>query len=171
MSMAQSLEQRVQVIEDRHEIAKLKARYVNLNDGGWNGPTHTDPQAVADMFTEDGVWDGRPSTPLAKGRDAIRTIFENFGVVPFVVHYVTNPIIEVDGDTATGHWHALVAMTVPGGQALWTFGYYIEDYVRTGEGWKFRTMRFDTAATTPYEVGWGKQQNLYSTDPFKDGSF
>lgn len=91
--------------------------------------------------------------------------------MPFVVHYVTNPIIEIDGDHATGHWHALVTMTVPGGQALWTLGYYIEDYVQTPDGWKFKTMRFDTAATTPYELGWGKQQNLYSVDPFKDGNF
>lgn len=171
MSTSLSLEQRVQVLEDRNEITKLKARYVNMNDGGWHGPTHANPQAVADMFVEDGVWDGRPSTPLAEGRAAIRTLFENFGVVPFVVHYVTNPIIEVDGDEATGHWHALVTMTVPGGQALWTLGYYIEDYVRTADGWKFKTMRFDTAATTPYELGWGKQQNLYSEDPFKDGNF
>lgn len=171
MTAAQTLEQRVRILEDRDEIAKLKARYVNLNDGGWHGPTHRDPQAVADMFVEDGVWDGRPSTPLAEGRAAIRTIFENFGVIPFVVHYVTNPIIDIDGDTATGHWHALVTMTVPGDQALWTLGYYIEDYVRTPGGWKFKTMRFDTAVTTPYELGWGKQRSLYSDDPFKDGSF
>ena len=169
--MTKTLEQRVRILEDRQEIIELKARYINVNDGGWRGPTHTDPEAVANMFVEDGVWDGRPSTPLAEGRAAIRTAFENFGVVPFVVHYVTNPIIDVHGDTATGHWHALVTMTVPGDQALWILGYYIEDYVRTADGWKFKTMRFDTAATTPYELGWGKQQNLYSEDPFKDGKF
>lgn len=171
MSASETLEQRVRILEDRHEIATLKARYVNLNDGGWKGPTHAYPQAVADLFVEDGVWDGRPSTPLAQGREAIRTIFENFGVVPFVVHYVANPIIEVDGDTASGHWHALVTMTVPGGQALWIMGYYLEDYARTEDGWKFKMMRFETAATTPYELGWGKQQNLYSEDPFEHGNF
>ena len=122
--MAKSLEERIQIIEDQQEIAKLKARYVNLNDGGWKGPTHTNPQAVADMFVEDGVWDGRPSTGYAQGRAEIKQLFEAFGAVPFIVHYVTNPIIEVDGDTATGHWHAMVTMTVPGDQALWSLGLY-----------------------------------------------
>lgn len=101
--MSRSLEERVRILEDQQEIIKLKAKYVNYNDGGWKGPTHTNPQAVADMFTEDGVWDGRPGTGYAKGRAEIKQLFETFGAVPFIVHYVTNPLIEVDGDTATGH--------------------------------------------------------------------
>lgn len=166
-----TIEQRLQALEDREEILKLKARYVNYNDGGWKGPTHTDPKAVSEMFTEDGVWDGRPSTPYAEGREQIRQIFENFGVVPFIVHYVTNPLIEVDGDEATGHWHAMVTMTVPGGEAVWSLGMYHEQYVRTPEGWRFRTMRFETAATSPYELGWGKMRDKYNQDPFAEGSF
>ena len=169
--MAKSLEERIQIIEDQQEIAKLKARYVNLNDGGWKGPTHTNPQAVADMFVEDGVWDGRPSTGYAQGRAEIKQLFEAFGAVPFIVHYVTNPIIEVDGDTATGHWHAMVTMTMPGDQALWSLGLYIDEYVRTDEGWKFKSLRFESAATSTYELGWGKQRVLYEDDPFKDNSF
>jgi ketosteroid isomerase-like protein len=169
--MNKTLEQRVQALEDREAIVKLKARYVNYNDGGWNGPTHTNPQAVADMFVEDGVWDGRPSSGYAKGRKEIRQLFEGFGAVPFIVHYVTNPIIEVEGDFATGHWHALVTMTVPGGQALWTLGLYIEEYARTADGWKFKSLKFVTASTTPYELGWGKMQFAYKDDPFKTGEF
>lgn len=169
--MSRSLEERVKILEDQQEIVKLKARYVNLNDGGWKGPTHTNPQAVADMFVDDGVWDGRPSTGYAQGRAEIKALFEAFGAVPFIVHYVTNPIIEVDGDTATGNWHALVTMTVPGEQAVWSLGLYLEEYVRTPDGWKFRSLRFETAATSPYELGWGKQRTLYSDDPFKDNSF
>ncbi len=169
--MGRSLEERVKILEDQQDIIKLKARYVNFNDGGWKGPTHSDPQAVADMFTEDGTWDGRPSTGYAKGRAEIRQLFETFGAVPFIVHYVTNPVIEVDGDTATGHWHALVTMTVPGEQALWNLGLYIDEYARTADGWKFKSLRFETAATTPYELGWAKQRLLYAEDPFVDNSF
>lgn len=62
-------------------------------------------------------------------------------------------------------------MTVPGEQALWNLGLYIEEYVRTAEGWKFKTLRFETAATTPYELGWAKQRLLYDKDPFEDNSF
>jgi hypothetical protein len=165
--MHKTLEERVQILEDREAIVQLKARYVNYNDGGWNGPTHTNPPAVAEMFVEDGIWDGRPSSGYAEGRDEIKALFEAFGAVPFIVHYVTNPIIEVDGDVATGHWHALVTMTMPGDQALWTLGNYHEEYVRTSDGWKFKTLRFDTAATAPYELGWAKEQHSYNENPFE----
>ena len=169
--MTKSLEERIRILEDQQEIVKLKARYVNWNDGGWKGPTHTNPQAVADMFVEDGVWDGRPSTGYAQGRAEIKKLFETFGAVPFIVHYVTNPIIEVNGDTATGNWHALVTMTVPGDQALWSLGLYLEEYVRTPEGWKFKSLRFESAANSSYELGWAKQRVLYEDDPFKNSSF
>ena len=48
--MTKSLEERIRILEDQQEIAKLKARYVNWNDGGWKGPTHTHPQAVAEVL-------------------------------------------------------------------------------------------------------------------------
>jgi hypothetical protein len=169
--MNKTLEERVQILEDREAIIKLKARYVNFNDGGWKGPTHTDPQAVADMFVVDGVWDGRPSSGYAKGHAEVKALFEAFGAVPFIIHYVTNPLIDIDGDSATGHWHALVTMTVPGEQALWTLGMYHEEYLRTAEGWRFKTLRFETAATAPYELGWAKVQHSYTDDPFKTGKF
>ncbi len=153
--MNKTIEERLQALEDREAIVKLKARYVNTNDGGWKGPTHANPQAVADMFVEDGVWDGTPYSGYAKGRKAIKELFEAFGSFPFAVHYVTNPSIEVDGDSATGHWHAQILMTTPDKQDVWIFGLYIEDYVRTADGWKFKTLRFETAATTPSERGWG----------------
>lgn len=154
--MTKTIEQRLQAIEDREEIIKLKARYVNYNDGGWAGPTHRAPEAIADMFVEDGVWDGSPHVGRAEGRKAITELFRAFGAVPFIIHYVTNPLIEVDGDRATGHWHVLVTSTLPDGTAGWTLGIYEDEYVRTAEGWKFKTLRFTAAANTPYDVGWGK---------------
>lgn len=155
--MSKTLEERVQALEDREAIIQLKARYTHINDGGWKGPTHTDPAAIADMFTEDGVWDGAPSAGYAKGRDAIKALFEGFRAMRFVIHYVSNPLIQVDGDTATGHWHALVTSTMPEQGALWILGYYKDEYVRTADGWKFKTLRFETAALAPYETGWAAQ--------------
>jgi len=158
--MVQSLEQRIQKLEDEQSIAKLKATYVNYNDGGWKGPTHAHPQAVADLFVKDGSWDGRPSAAYVRGHEEIRRLFEEFGSVSFILHYITNPLINVDGDRADGHWHALVAMTTPDDRAVWAMGLYIDTFVRTDEGWKFETLRFEPAATTPYELGWAKQRML-----------
>jgi ketosteroid isomerase-like protein len=156
--MSKTIEERLRVLEDREEIIKLKARYVNYNDGGWNGPTHAHPDEVADMFVEDGIWDGSPMAGYARGREQIRELFRNFAAMPFIVHYVSNPLIEVDGDTASGHWHALVTATLPDKSAIWILGIYDERYVRTQDGWKFETLRFISAANSPYDQGWGKQQ-------------
>lgn len=156
-----SIEQRLQVLDDQQAIVKLKAQYVNYNDGGWEeqGPTHSYPDAVADLFVEDGVWDGRPFSGFAEGREEIRQLFEHFKVMPFIIHYVTNPLIEVDGDSATGHWHAMVTTKMPrSDNARWILGLYKETYVRTADGWKFKTLRFETAANSDYDKGWGKQQ-------------
>jgi ketosteroid isomerase-like protein len=165
--MGKTIEERLRALEDREELIKLKARYVNLNDGGWQGPTHTDPDAVADMFVDDGIWDGSPNAGYAQGRAEIKALFERFRAVKFIVHYVTNPLIEVDGDTANGHWHALVTSTMPDGTALWILGLYKEQYVRTSRGWRIKVLRFETAVTAPYESGWAKamQQALAAKAP------
>ncbi|MDB5985668.1 MAG: hypothetical protein JWR16_721 [Nevskia sp.] len=166
--MTKTLEQRIQALEDQQAIIRLKAQYVNYNDGGWEGGTHRYPAEVADMFVEDGVWDGRPNAGYAEGREEIRKLFESFAVVPFIVHYVTNPLIEVEGDAAVGHWHALVTSTMPpDGQGVWTLGIYKEHYVRTGQGWKFKSLRFVAAANTTYELGWGKKQFAFGEQGFE----
>ena len=156
--MQRTLEQRLLLIEDREEIARLQARYVNLNDGGWSGPTHRFPEAVAELFVADGIWEGPETSGRACGRAAIVALFREFSVIPFIVHYITNPLIEIDGDTATGEWHAIVTSTMPGGQALWTLGKYSNNYLRTPAGWRYTTLRFVAAANSPYELGWGKAQ-------------
>ena len=163
-----TLEQRVQVLEDREAIIRLKAQYVNYNDGGWHGGTHAYPREVSEMFVEDGIWDGRPNAGYAQGREQILKLFQSFAVMPFIIHYVSNPLIDVDGDVATGHWHALVPSTTPDKIALWVIGLYKERYVRTPEGWKFHTLRFETAANTLYELGWGRQQFAFGEAGFGD---
>jgi hypothetical protein len=69
-----------------------------------------------------------------------------------------NPVIEIDGDSATGHWHAIIMVTDPTRQALWTFGLYKEKYVRTAEGWRFASMVFEPAVNSAFELGWAKEQ-------------
>lgn len=157
--MNKTMEERIRIIEDREEILRLKARYCNVNDGGWNGvPTHHDVEALVNMFVPEGIWDGGPQAGRAEGHDQIRGLFRRFGIVPFIIHNVMNPIIDIDGDTAHGDWHALITATSPDRHALWTLGKYEEDYVRTAEGWKFKHLRFIAAANAPYELGWGKSQ-------------
>lgn len=152
----QALQARVRALEDIQEICRLKAGYPHHNDGGWaeKGPTHMG--ACAEDFVADGVWDGRPLAPLAQGRDAIRRMMQEFRATPFVIHYVMNPLIEVDGDTASGKWHALITMTWPDGSDRWVLGGYDEKYVRTPHGWRYQYMRFIVARSVPQDAGWGE---------------
>jgi hypothetical protein len=150
------LEKRLRVVEDREAIVKLKATYVNLNDGGWKGPTHQYPEEVARLFTADGIWDGRPDIGYARGTEDIKRLFGEFQVMPFIIHYVTNPLIEIDGDEASGHWHAIVTANLPDSSARWVLGLYHDTYRRTADGWKFTSLIFETAANCAYEEGWGK---------------
>jgi hypothetical protein len=156
--MTKSIEDRLRALEDREAIANLKARYCNLNDGGWEGGTHAHIPELLDLFAEDAIWDGGPVAGRAEGKRAIATLFTAFQAVPFVFHNVMNPIIEIGGDNATGHWHAIIMATDPTRQALWTFGLYKEKYFRTPQGWKYQSIEFVPAVNAPYEEGWAKNQ-------------
>jgi hypothetical protein len=154
--MPGSLEDRIRVIEDREEISRLRVKYTLFNDGGFNGiGTHHDIDALMEMFAPDAIWDGRPFNRRAEGRDDIRQLMIDFQATPFVIHNVMNPLIEVNGDTATGNWHAIIVATNEN-QPLWVFGNYEEDYVRLDGRWKFQNVRFVTAVMAPHQEGWGK---------------
>jgi hypothetical protein len=91
--MSKSLEARLQALEDREEIARLKARYCQLNDGGWNGPTHAHVDEVVDLFVEDAVWDGDTATgnwhAIIPGTDAQKQALWTFGL--YKETYVRTP--------------------------------------------------------------------------------
>lgn len=154
------LEKRIREIDDREAILKLKYTYCNINDGGHNGiATHHDIDGLVNMFLPDGVWDGAPFIPKAVGQAQIREMFTEWKAIPFVIHHVMNPIIEIDGDTAHGDYHGIITSVMPpNNQAFWLLGKYEEDYVRTPEGWKIKLLRWVSAAITPFEEGWGKTQ-------------
>ncbi len=51
--MRRTIEERVQLFEDIHEISKLKALYCHYCDGGWDRVPHTYYNEIADLFVED----------------------------------------------------------------------------------------------------------------------
>jgi ketosteroid isomerase-like protein len=131
----------VQWLKDVEEIKQLKYRYGRYCDGGWarQGGTHMGP--IADLFTEDGVWDSRPFMPVAKGREAIRNLFVELRKMPFASHQMTNPIIEVNGDRAKAYWRLLGASDLPGAKTgELHINAYEDEYERTAEGWRISYM-------------------------------
>ena len=156
---AMDLEARVRRLEDVEAIRQLKARYCRLCDDGY------DADRLADLFTEDAVWDGG-ALGKAEGRERIRRFFQRTPqVMPFAVHMVMNPIIDVAGDGATGTWYLLQAASyAPEGVALWGSARYDEEYVRVGGEWKFKRLRLTSFFWTPFGEGWLKTRSVFDRD-------
>ncbi len=150
--MGDMLEDRLRAIEDRNTIVNLKARYINACDGGWNRFSHN-ADLVASLFTPDGVWQAE-NQPPAVGREAIRELFSSFSAeAPFVFHCITNPLIEVRGDRATGEWHLSEVFIDAQGVETWAGGIYTDTFERGHDGWLFKTMSVTYAYFGPYKSG------------------
>jgi uncharacterized protein (TIGR02246 family) len=146
---ATELERRVRVLEDVEAIKRLKHRYADACDRGY------DADALAELFAEDAVWDGGLFGRY-EGREAIRDFFRGVSSdIVFAMHYMMNPIIDVTGDRATGTWYLFQTCTfAQGNTPIWGAARYDEEYVREPDGWKFRRLRLVSSFWTPFDEGW-----------------
>jgi hypothetical protein len=144
--MSSELEKTVQRLADIEDIKQLKARYASACDDNYN------PDTLAPLFAEDAVWDGS-TMGFAEGRESIREFFAAASaLVPFAVHQVSNPLIEIDGDTATGEWFLWQPMVFQG-QALWMSAVYHDKYVRQDGKWLYQHLKLNIRMRTPFEEG------------------
>lgn len=152
------LARRIGVLEDIEGIRKLKAHYAALCDTGY------DPDQLVALFTEDGVWDGGEEWGIYEGREALWGFFKGAStMLPFALHYMTNPLIEVDGDHATGTWHLFQTCTYAAtGDAVFGGARYYEDYIKIDGAWKFSRIRMQSSFWTPYDSGWVKRPFVQS---------
>ena len=145
------LEKTVRRLADIEDIKQLKARYANACDEDYN------PDKLAPLFIEDAIWDGG-ILGYAEGRTAIHEFFSaSSALVPFAVHQITTPLIEIDGDTATGKWYLWQPM-VFGGEALWMSAIYNDKYVRQDDQWLYQHLQLDIRMLTPYAEGPAKMR-------------
>ena len=147
----EDIETRLKVLEDMEAIKKLKARYCAYCDDNY------DADSIANLFIEDAIWDGGMRGRV-EGKEAIRNFFSTAPQrMSFAIHMVLNPIIEVDGDTATGVWYLIQPCTfTEGDQAVWGSARYNEEYVRVDGEWKFKNLNVTSFFWTPFDQGWVK---------------
>ena len=147
-----TLEQRIQVLEDIEAIRKLKALYCVACDDNHN------PEKLGPLFAEDATWE---ATVLGKaeGREAIKAYLAAVGTSGRIrnsAHHAINPVIDVQGDMATGHWRLIMLYTENLGTEQVRYqriiGWYRESYVRTIEGWKFQTLFCQVEESAPYQL-------------------
>jgi ketosteroid isomerase-like protein len=159
--MTTDLEARVQRLEDIEAIKQLKALYCKYCDEGY------DADGIASLFTEDGVWDGGRTFGRADGRESIHRHFRGAGArISIARHQVMNPIIEVDGDEAVGHWLLFQPCTdARDNSAVWLAATYSDTYRRDGAEWKIHHLSIDVAFFSPFDKGWAQQQFLDGREP------
>lgn len=154
--MSTDLEMRIARLEAAEEIKKLKSRYAQACDDGYN------PETMRSIFSKDAVWDGGEIFGRHEGQDAVCEFFAGVSSqITWALHYMIAPEIEVadDAQTATGTWYIWMAFTSAGEagpQAGWVAGLYADKYRREPEGWRIYDLNIDLQIMSPYEDGWAK---------------
>ena len=87
-------------------IRRLKHTYMQYCDLGYP------PDKLGPLFTDDAVWTSE-IFGRHEGRDAIETFFGGVSSdIVFAAHLALNPIIEINGDAATGLWRLWMPCTI-----------------------------------------------------------
>jgi ketosteroid isomerase-like protein len=130
----EEMEKRVGVLEDIEAIKKMHREYVYaLASQQWDD--------MLDCFADDGVADIWNHGPR-KGKKEIENLFKSFEgkILPTHGHLVTQPVINVDGEKAEGHW--ILYLFLPGPEVEWFQGRYDCNYVKIDGKWKFSYLKY-----------------------------
>ena len=118
-------------MSDTEEITQLVAAYGSAVDAG-------DADAVAALFTEDGVYDVSPS-PLV-GREAIRAMVlgehHQALLARGCAHVMGLPRVVVEGTTEWATHHSVVLVKEGDGFRVWRASANRWELVRTDDGWR-----------------------------------
>jgi hypothetical protein len=144
-----SLEDKITRLEHREAIKELRAEYCyRVDSRDWDGYTA--------LFTETAHLDFGPIGTY-DGHDEVRHFAAN--VVgeehQFLAHMVHNPIIDIDGEIATGKWYFEVPCTFEEGEAGWIQGTYYDEYKLVDGEWLFSEIVADFNYFADYDEGWG----------------
>lgn len=129
----------IRKLQAREEIKALRYGYAHhLDDGDW--------EEWGQLFAQDAWFKVYRPMPSAKtgpfeveGRDAIIEFGESAieNSFEYSAHMMHNPLIQIDGGTATGRWYFDVFSAKPNGHANWHHGRYKDEYKQVGGTWKF----------------------------------
>jgi SnoaL-like domain len=148
-----SIEARLQWLEDVESVRRLMASYHQECDGWTDAGTHKDPAAIAGLFTVDGEWAVTARNPPPKGHEQIAGMARELQAIPWIVHFVVNPVVEVDGDTAHGTFKGVIRRRHHLEDELsWNMGIYRLHAVRTADGWRMKRLDWESmTSTTPFD--------------------
>ena len=155
-----SLRRRVESAESLLALQALKARYGDLVDQRFSHGRRVDEdrlrgvaEAAAQLFTEDGVWDGGPGLGRHVGRAAIAARLAE-PTLTFSRHLFVKPRLGVEGDRAWGRWDLLCPCRREDGSSWWMCGFEDDEYQLVDGAWLHRTMELTTVFVSPADRGW-----------------
>jgi SnoaL-like protein len=147
-----TIEDRIRAIEDVEAVKTLMAKYHKACDG-WDGSSHKNPETIGALFAEDGVWGVSSREPPPTGPAEVAAFAVELQKIPWIMHSVVNPLVEVDGDTARGEFKGIIRVRLdPSSRMVWSMGVYHVEAVRTPDGWRFRSLVWEpTTAAERYD--------------------
>jgi ketosteroid isomerase-like protein len=132
----EEMEKRLKALEDIEEIKSLQREYVfYVCNHQWD--------KVVDFFAEGATAYVRPEIGTCNGKEEIAKLYTE--VVGKAApkdggHFVSQPVIAVDGDTAKGRW--LMYLFFPNKKIQWIQARFDMEYVRVNGRWKFRSLKY-----------------------------
>lgn len=132
MMDTQTLEARLQALEDREAIRELVASYGPLADWG-------DAKAIAALWTPDGQYE-ITGFATANGHAEIAALIDapyHRALIAGGCAHVLGPIaVTVTGDSATARGHSIVLRAADGGFEVFRVAANRWTFVRTSAGWR-----------------------------------
>ena len=139
--MAKSIEQIVQDLADREGIRELPIKYC---DCVWRN----DVSGIVDLFTNDAAFitKGRKNEHRAEGREGLLKLYGGITSGPITPRpYIHNHVIDLKGG---GHASGRCYVEIRDAKKNFEWGgsgYYDDEYVKVGDGWKFKSRTFHAA--------------------------
>lgn len=125
-----------QQLADREQIKELRASYCYCLD-------KQDWETFDSLFTDDVVLDYGARIGRKTGQEGINAVTEFISeLIEVSSHMVVNPKLDVDGDTATGHWYVDARESFESGKTGMTQGEYRDVYRRVDGEWKIAELDF-----------------------------
>jgi len=141
----EALAARIALIDAEREILRTLYTFGHSID-------HGPPEAWVDCFTEDGVFEvrrraGTAASFVVSGRSELEPFARGHSRAPQVwrKHMLVEPLIEIDGDTATCLSYMFGLNDHDGRPTLGVFGRYLDRLVRCDDGrWRIRERIAET---------------------------
>lgn len=156
----EELRQDVHEVKSRQEIKELRYEYFHTVDV-------RNYERFTQLFTEEAVLDIEAlDDPWGRyvGHEEIRECIELLAdQFHLELHFGLNPVIEVDGDTATGRWYFFGPFVFKDTEYVdpmdsWEAGVYHDEYRLVDGEWKFSEVFVDTVMVTPYDEGFSESE-------------